>query len=62
VARLQSSGEIGAVEGLWITHFHDDQAMAVLTDGAAPTASMVESAPGLRCDLRIRLPGCSAGG
>ncbi len=29
IARLQGAGEIGKVEGLWITHYHDDHTNAV---------------------------------
>lgn len=29
LARLQSKGEIGKIEGLWITHYHDDHTQAV---------------------------------
>jgi glyoxylase-like metal-dependent hydrolase (beta-lactamase superfamily II) len=29
LARLQSAGEIGAVEGIWITHYHDDHTQLV---------------------------------
>ena len=29
LARLQAAGEIGAVEGIWITHYHDDHTQLV---------------------------------
>jgi glyoxylase-like metal-dependent hydrolase (beta-lactamase superfamily II) len=29
VARLQAAGEIGAVDGIWITHYHDDHTQLV---------------------------------
>ncbi|HEY3840471.1 MAG TPA: MBL fold metallo-hydrolase [Bryobacteraceae bacterium] len=29
LARLQKSGEIGAIEGLWVTHYHDDHTESI---------------------------------